>query len=126
MAVVVAMSGGVDSSVTLRLLASSPSELSRLSLPLSSNSKLLESEYDLSAIFMRNWSRLESEEDHHSFEDDCEWEKDWEDVRRVCAQLGVKCEMVSNITFSSFWLLLSFLASSLYQPGVAYLSGKCR
>lgn len=68
--VVVAMSGGVDSSVTAKLLA--------------------DKDYDLSAVFMRNWdTRDESGSDHG-----CEWEKDWEDVRRVCRVLDIPCKMV--------------------------------
>ncbi|KAG1890835.1 tRNA-specific 2-thiouridylase [Suillus subluteus] len=64
------MSGGVDSSVTAKLLA--------------------DKDYDLSAVFMRNWdTRDESGSDHG-----CEWEKDWEDVRRVCRVLDIPCKMV--------------------------------
>ncbi|KAG1808555.1 tRNA-specific 2-thiouridylase [Suillus variegatus] len=64
------MSGGVDSSVTAKLLA--------------------DKDYDLSAVFMRNWdTRDESGSDHG-----CEWEKDWEDVRRVCGVLDIPCKMV--------------------------------
>ncbi|KAG1893283.1 tRNA-specific 2-thiouridylase [Suillus fuscotomentosus] len=64
------MSGGVDSSVTAKLLT--------------------DKDYDLSAVFMRNWdTRDESGSDHG-----CEWEKDWEDVRRVCGVLDIPCKMV--------------------------------
>lgn len=46
--------------------------------------------YDLSAIFMRNWdTRDESGTDRG-----CEWERDWEDVQRVCKVLDLPCEMV--------------------------------
>ncbi|KAF8625580.1 hypothetical protein AX15_005301 [Amanita polypyramis BW_CC] len=64
------MSGGVDSSVTARMLA--------------------EKDYDLSAVYMRNWdTRDESATDRG-----CEWEKDWEDVQRVCRMLGIPCELI--------------------------------
>ncbi|KAI9065450.1 tRNA 5-methylaminomethyl-2-thiouridylate-methyltransferase [Trametes sanguinea] len=64
------MSGGVDSSVTAKLLA--------------------DQDYDLSAVFMRNWdTRDESGTDHG-----CEWKKDWEDVQRVCRMLGIPCELI--------------------------------
>jgi hypothetical protein len=82
--VVVAMSGGVDSSVTLALLTDS-AITSDLSL-------------DISAVFMRNWSPLQNEVDHPSFETDCEWEKDWEDVRRVCRMRDVKADLVSSVS----------------------------
>jgi tRNA-5-taurinomethyluridine 2-sulfurtransferase len=40
---------------------------------------------------MRNWdTRDESGTDRG-----CEWEKDWEDVQRVCKILDIPCEMVS-------------------------------
>jgi len=49
-------------------------------------------DYDLSAIFMRNWdARDETGSDRGS----CEWEKDWEDVQRVCRQMDIPCKMES-------------------------------
>jgi tRNA-specific 2-thiouridylase len=79
--VTVAMSGGVDSSVTLALLADN----ARHDLDL-----------DVRAVFMRNWSPLMSEIDH-PVDTDCEWERDWQDVQQVCKKLGnVPCEMVSG------------------------------
>jgi tRNA(Ile)-lysidine synthase TilS/MesJ len=68
--VVVAMSGGVDSSLAARLLA--------------------EKDYNLRAVYMRNWDRR----DELASDTGCEWEKDWEDVQRVCRQLDIPCEMV--------------------------------
>ncbi|KAG6376402.1 tRNA-specific 2-thiouridylase [Boletus reticuloceps] len=67
----VAMSGGVDSSVTAKLLAD-PSN-----------------EYDLSAVFMRNWDAR----DESGSDDGCEWKKDWEDVQRVCRMLDIPVKM---------------------------------
>ncbi|KAJ3865541.1 tRNA-specific 2-thiouridylase [Lentinula novae-zelandiae] len=64
------MSGGVDSSVTARLLANQ--------------------DYDLSAIFMRNWDTR----DESGTDKGCEWEKDWDDVQRVCKSLGIPCTMI--------------------------------
>ncbi|KAJ4482127.1 tRNA-specific 2-thiouridylase [Lentinula aciculospora] len=64
------MSGGVDSSVTARILANQ--------------------DYDLSAIFMRNWDTR----DESGTNKGCEWEKDWEDVQRVCKSLGIPCTMI--------------------------------
>ncbi|KAI6036394.1 tRNA methyl transferase-domain-containing protein [Pisolithus microcarpus] len=63
--VVVAMSGGVDSSVAARLLA--------------------EKDYDLSAVFMRNWDTR----DESGTDVGCQWEKDWEDVQRVCRMVDL-------------------------------------
>ncbi|GLB34533.1 putative tRNA methyl transferase [Lyophyllum shimeji] len=68
--VVVGMSGGVDSSVAAKLLA--------------------DRDYDLSAVFMRNWDTR----DESGTDKGCEWEKDWEDVQRVCKVLGIPCEMI--------------------------------
>ncbi|BGP53739.1 hypothetical protein JCM8202v2_001309 [Rhodotorula sphaerocarpa] len=56
------MSGGVDSSVSARLL--------------------LEQGYDVKPVFMRNWDTL----DEQSGSGGCEWERDWDDVRRVCRE----------------------------------------
>ncbi|KAG6829363.1 hypothetical protein H0H87_011672 [Tephrocybe sp. NHM501043] len=64
------MSGGVDSSVTAKLLA--------------------DQNYDLSAVFMRNWDTR----DESGSDKGCEWEKDWEDVQRVCRLLDLPCEMI--------------------------------
>jgi len=63
------MSGGVDSSVTAKLLT--------------------EKDYDLSAVFMRNWDTR----DESGTDVGCEWEKDWEDVQRVCRKLDIPCRM---------------------------------
>ncbi|KAK7467238.1 hypothetical protein VKT23_004295 [Stygiomarasmius scandens] len=64
------MSGGVDSSVAARLLA--------------------DQDYDLSAIFMRNWDTR----DESGTDKGCEWEKDWQDVQRVCKSLDIPCKMI--------------------------------
>lgn len=68
------MSGGVDSSVTAALLAH-------------------QSHFTLEAIFMRNWDTAD-EYGQPSSTHGCEWEKDWVDVQRVCARLGLKARMV--------------------------------
>lgn len=67
---VVGMSGGVDSSVAAFLLA--------------------QQDYDLSAVFMRNWDTG----DESGTDKGCEWEKDWEDVQRVCKKLDLPCQMI--------------------------------
>ncbi|THU87256.1 5-methylaminomethyl-2-thiouridylate-methyltransferase [Dendrothele bispora CBS 962.96] len=64
------MSGGVDSSVAARLLA--------------------DKDYDLSAVFMRNWDTR----DESGTDIGCEWEKDWQDVQQVCKSLGIPCRMI--------------------------------
>ena len=49
-------------------------------------------DYDLSAVFMRNWdTRDESGTDRG-----CEWEQDWEDVQRVCRVLNLPCDLVRS------------------------------
>lgn len=71
--ITIALSGGVDSSVTAALLAYS------------------DQDYDLSAVFMRNWNELDERD---GFEpgsggaSGCSWQKDWEDVQSVCRHLG--------------------------------------
>ncbi|KAH7914022.1 tRNA-specific 2-thiouridylase [Hygrophoropsis aurantiaca] len=90
--VVVAMSGGVDSSVTAQLMA--------------------RKDYDLSAVFMRNWdTRDESGSDHG-----CEWEKDWEDVQRVCRKLDIPCRMID--LSREYWTQVFEPALSSWQSGV--------
>ena len=46
--------------------------------------------YDLSAVYMRNWDTR----DENGSDTGCEWEKDWEDVQRVCDKLKISCKMV--------------------------------
>jgi tRNA methyl transferase len=69
-AVVVGMSGGVDSSVAALLLS--------------------QKDYDLSAVYMRNWDTR----DESGTDKGCEWEKDWEDVERVCRKLDIPVTLV--------------------------------
>ncbi len=71
--IVIAMSGGVDSSVTALLLAQSPLQ------------------FDLSAVFMRNWNELDESgimEPGSGGASGCTWQRDWEDVQSVCRHLG--------------------------------------
>ncbi|KAI0034052.1 tRNA methyltransferase [Vararia minispora EC-137] len=72
------MSGGVDSSVAAKLLT--------------------EKDYDLSAVFMRNWDTR----DESGTDTGCEWEKDWEDVQRVCRTLDIPHRMVD--LSREYWL----------------------
>jgi tRNA U34 2-thiouridine synthase MnmA/TrmU len=39
---------------------------------------------------MRNWDTR----DESGSDVGCEWEKDWEDVQRVCRKLDIPCRMV--------------------------------
>ncbi|KAI0256595.1 tRNA methyltransferase [Lactifluus subvellereus] len=89
--VLVAMSGGVDSSVTAKLLA--------------------EKDYDLSAIFMRNWDTR----DESGTDVGCEWEKDWEDVQRVCRKLDIPCRMVD--LSREYWLRVFEPAIKIWESG---------
>ncbi|SGY72807.1 BQ5605_C005g03213 [Microbotryum silenes-dioicae] len=59
----VACSAGIDSSVTARLL--------------------LERDYDIRPVFMRNWDALDENNQHSG---GCEWEKDWEQVQVLCKE----------------------------------------
>ena len=67
------MSGGVDSSVVAKLL--------------------IEQDYDLSAIYMRNWDTR----DETGSDNGCEWKKDYADVQKVCKMLDIPCKLVSPI-----------------------------
>lgn len=60
-------------------------------------------DYDLSAVFMRNWdTRDESGTDRG-----CEWEKDWDDVQKVCNLLDIPCKLVSSCTLYNLWSQLT-------------------
>jgi tRNA U34 2-thiouridine synthase MnmA/TrmU len=43
---------------------------------------------------MRNWDTR----DESGTDQGCEWEKDWEDVQRVCKTLDLPCQMVSHLS----------------------------
>jgi tRNA-uridine 2-sulfurtransferase len=64
--VFVGLSGGVDSSVSAALL--------------------LEQGYDVTGVYMKNWSR-----DLPGFP--CPWKEDYQDAKRVAVKLGIKFEM---------------------------------
>ena len=97
------MSGGVDSSVTARLLM----DKVRCSLCLFPWRFSCDVQgYDLSAIFMRNWDTR----DESGTDEGCEWKKDWHDVQRVCKMLDIPCKLVSVIC-----LLLSFSIHSIHS-----------
>ncbi|KAJ7761967.1 tRNA-specific 2-thiouridylase [Mycena maculata] len=65
------MSGGIDSSVSAKLLAAQ--------------------DYDLSAVFMRNW---DTRDEYGNSDKGCEWEKDWDDVQKVCKVYDIPCRMI--------------------------------
>ena len=69
MKIAVLLSGGVDSSVALRLLK--------------------QSGHDVTAFYLKIWLQ-----DEFSFLGDCPWEEDLEFARGVCEQAGVKLEVV--------------------------------
>ena len=84
------MSGGVDSSVTAALLARKV--IQALLIIKNAVVTVTPQDYDLSAVFMRNWdTRDESGTDRG-----CEWEQDWEDVQGVCKALDIPCDLVCN------------------------------
>lgn len=65
------MSGGVDSSVVAALLS--------------------EMDVDLRAVYMRNWSTMDEQGAMQAGSGGamgCEWQREWDDVQRVCRHLG--------------------------------------
>ncbi|KZV85522.1 5-methylaminomethyl-2-thiouridylate-methyltransferase [Exidia glandulosa HHB12029] len=86
------MSGGVDSSVTAALLA--------------------EQDFDLSAVFMRNWDT----KDELGADGKCEWEKDWHDVQQVCKLLDIPCRMVD--LSREYWLRVFEPALRVWERGM--------
>ena len=64
--VYVGLSGGVDSSVTARLL--------------------IDAGYDVTGVYMKNWSK-----DLPGFE--CPWKEDYRDAKRIAVQLGIPFKM---------------------------------
>ncbi|PPQ76615.1 hypothetical protein CVT26_012741 [Gymnopilus dilepis] len=87
------MSGGVDSSVSAMLLA--------------------QEDYDLSAVYMRNWDTR----DESGTDKGCEWEKDWEDVQLVCRKLGLPCELID--LSREYWLRVFEPSLRQWESGVS-------
>ncbi|PCH37936.1 5-methylaminomethyl-2-thiouridylate-methyltransferase [Wolfiporia cocos MD-104 SS10] len=85
------MSGGVDSSVVAKLLS--------------------EKDYDLSAVFMRNWDTR----DESGTDSGCEWKKDWEDVQRVCRYLDIPCRMID--LSRQYWTRVFEPALQMWEDG---------
>ncbi|KAF9227589.1 5-methylaminomethyl-2-thiouridylate-methyltransferase [Gyrodon lividus] len=85
------MSGGVDSSVTAKILA--------------------DKDYDLSAVFMRNWDTHDESGSEHG----CEWKKDWEDVQRVCRMLDIPVRMVD--LSREYWIRVFEPSLRFWQSG---------
>jgi tRNA-5-taurinomethyluridine 2-sulfurtransferase len=87
------MSGGVDSSVTAKLLAEKVRESQIPPHPPHTFALQQSKDYDLSAVFMRNWDFR----DESGTSVGCQWEKDWEDVQRVCRKLDIPHRMVRKV-----------------------------
>ncbi|BEI88872.1 uncharacterized protein CcaverHIS019_0202340 [Cutaneotrichosporon cavernicola] len=101
--VVVAVSGGVDSSVTLRLLSE---------LPL-----------NLSVLFMRNWDPVLSENapasslslayNNPAVHSPCTWERDWADARAVARHIGIPDNKVRLVDLTAeYW-------TRVFEPSIA-------
>ncbi|KAJ3552140.1 hypothetical protein NM688_g4307 [Phlebia brevispora] len=90
--VVVAMSGGVDSSVVAGLLS--------------------REDYDLSAIYMRNWDTR----DESGTDNGCEWKKDYADVLRVCKLLDIPCKLVD--LSREYWIRVFEPSLAAWESGV--------
>lgn len=78
--IVVAVSGGVDSSTTLARLCLTPSDVDAR-----------QPKFDIHVVFMRNWNSLDEGDDFEPGAsgggDGCEWVQDWKDVQAVTAYL---------------------------------------
>ncbi|WVW80708.1 tRNA (5-methylaminomethyl-2-thiouridylate)-methyltransferase [Kwoniella bestiolae CBS 10118] len=103
--VTVAVSGGVDSATSLRILCE---------LPL-----------NLDVIFMRNWDPLLSESSSSSpssqyalsyqssnTKSGCQWEKDWHDVQSITRSIGIPRDKVKLVDLSKeYW-------SRVFEPSI--------
>lgn len=89
--VTLAMSGGIDSSVAAKILR--------------------DQKFDLSAVFMRNWDSR----DETGTDSGCEWEKDWNDVQRVCRLLDIPCRIVD--LSKEYWNRVFSPSLDIWQNG---------
>jgi tRNA U34 2-thiouridine synthase MnmA/TrmU len=132
--VTVAMSGGVDSSVALKILMDYVS-----ARPDNGIDIRLYQPIHVHVLFMRNWDPELSESDPPSSKSAtspgladlayssegmgsqgksaCSWERDWEDVQRVCKHLGVQDSRVKMVDFSKeYW-------TRVFEPCVGIWEG---
>jgi len=70
-------------------------------------------DYDLSAVFMRNWDTRDESGTNRG----CEWEQDWEDVQKVCRVLDIPCDLVRNTPHAVFLFLKGFRWTSRKRTG---------
>ncbi|KAJ7261768.1 tRNA-specific 2-thiouridylase [Mycena haematopus] len=91
--VVLGMSGGIDSSVSAKLLAAQ--------------------DYDLSAVFMRNW---DTRDEYGTSDKGCEWEKDWDDVQKVCKVYDIPCEMID--LSKEYWNRVFAPSLRMWEDGI--------
>ena len=114
------MSGGVDSSVSTMLLAKRVSGIHCCEYEQHLMSR---QDYDLSAVYMRNWDTR----DEYASDKGCEWEKDWQDVQLVCRKLGIPCELVRHHFHLFTRLSEQFHCRLIFlvNIGTVYLSHPC-
>lgn len=98
--ITIALSGGVDSSVTAALLA---------------HSQL----YSLSAVFMRNWNELDESgtlEPGSGGSTGCSWQRDWADVQAVCRHLSIPVSLID--LSKEYWTQVFEPALGEWRDGV--------
>lgn len=87
----------------------------------------------LHVVFMRNWDPLLSESEapnsaspsldllyasQGSGKHQCEWERDWDDVRRVSAHVGIGDDKVRLVDFTKeYWTKVFEPAIGVWQGG---------
>jgi tRNA U34 2-thiouridine synthase MnmA/TrmU len=84
---------------------------------------LPDQDLNLSAVFMRNWLPDQSESPLDSSStrrtpEACEWEKDYEDVQRVCRQVGgvqLKAELLD--LSNDYWMRVFEPAVGIWNEG---------
>jgi tRNA-specific 2-thiouridylase len=98
MKVILGLSGGVDSSVALKLLK--------------------DQGYDVEAMFMRNWDSATNNDilgNPDITDDVCPQEKDYQDAEKVCQQLGVKLNRIDFI--EEYWNTVFTYFLNEYKSG---------